>query len=158
MSCTFRDQFDQACARPPHSVIHGHNHECYRGDDLDCDGDNFRCHTYQSIDEVMRRVVKDQSYQDGVKDGIEQVKAKLLQLGMLARDFCYWLQGYFELSNLEEVAPLENKLTPDQVACIKRHLNMVFAHDIDPSMGSPEHQKVLHTIHNLDSLGPKINC
>ena len=33
--------------------------------------------------------------------------------------FCYWLKGYFELSN-------SNELTPEQVAAIKEHLSLVF--------------------------------
>ena len=33
--------------------------------------------------------------------------------------FCYWLNGYFELSN-------SNELTPEQVVVIKEHLSLVF--------------------------------
>ena len=33
--------------------------------------------------------------------------------------FCYWLKGYFELSDSEE-------LTPKQVAVIKEHLSLAF--------------------------------
>lgn len=40
-------------------------------------------------------------------------------------DFCYWLQGYFELTN-------SNELTPEQVVMIRKHLNLVFLHTIDP--------------------------
>lgn len=47
---------------------------------------------------------------------------------MNSRDFAYWLQGFFELSR-----PMA--LTVVQTEIIKRHLNMVFAHDIDPSHG-----------------------
>ena len=49
---------------------------------------------------------------------------------MKARDFCYWLQGYFELSESEN-----DILTISQVKMIQRHLNMVFKHEIDPSFG-----------------------
>lgn len=38
---------------------------------------------------------------------------------MEAQDFCYWLQGFFELSE-------GKKLTPKQVEIIKDHLNLVF--------------------------------
>ncbi len=31
---------------------------------------------------------------------------------------------------------------------IKKHLALVFKHEIDPSMGDEEHQKVLNKIHN----------
>lgn len=38
---------------------------------------------------------------------------------MEATDFCYWLQGFFELSE-------GKKLTPKQVEIIKDHLQLVF--------------------------------
>lgn len=34
-------------------------------------------------------------------------------------EFCYWLKGYFELSD-------SNTLSPQQVQTIKDHLNLVF--------------------------------
>ena len=40
-------------------------------------------------------------------------------------DFCYWLQGYFEISEGKE-------LSEKQVEIIKNHLNLVFKHEIDP--------------------------
>jgi hypothetical protein len=58
---------------------------------------------------------------------------------MTSRDFCYWLQGYFELGG---------KLDGSQEAAIKAHLAMVFAHEIDPSAGSPEHQDALQKLHD----------
>jgi hypothetical protein len=39
-------------------------------------------------------------------------------------DFCFWLQGYFEISN-------SGVVSPSQVECIKNHLNLVFKHEID---------------------------
>ena len=39
--------------------------------------------------------------------------------------FCFWLQGYFELSGGATV-------TPAQAEAIKNHLNLVFKHEIDP--------------------------
>lgn len=45
---------------------------------------------------------------------------------MKAQEFCYWLQGMFELTNLAQ-------LNADQTAKIRAHLAMVFVHDIDPS-------------------------
>lgn len=59
---------------------------------------------------------------------------------MQSRDFVYWLQGYFEISN-------NNVLLEDQVKVIKNHLAMVFKHEIDPSFGGPEVQKELNKIH-----------
>ena len=40
-------------------------------------------------------------------------------------DFCFWLQGFFEVTEATEV-------TPKQVEMIKNHLNLVFKHEIDP--------------------------
>lgn len=51
---------------------------------------------------------------------------------MKARDFCYWLQGYFELSTTVDIKP-------QQLTTIKNHLNMVFIHEIDPSF--PDNQQ-----------------
>jgi hypothetical protein len=64
---------------------------------------------------------------------------------MKAESFAYWLQGLFELAN-------PKTLDEYQTEMIKRHLNLVFKHDIDPSMGSPEHQAELNKIHN--GFGP----
>ena len=60
---------------------------------------------------------------------------------MTSRDFAYWLQGFFEIGNGEE-------LTKEQTAMIKAHLNMVFKHEIDPSMGDEKHQQILNEIHD----------
>lgn len=46
---------------------------------------------------------------------------------MTSRDFCYWLQGYFELTNGQGV------LSPQQTEMVRRHLALVFKHEIDPS-------------------------
>ena len=59
---------------------------------------------------------------------------------MQSRDFCYWLQGLFELADPEN-------LTPAQVKTIKNHLAMVFHHEIDPSFGNEKVQKELNDLH-----------
>lgn len=59
---------------------------------------------------------------------------------MTSRDFAYWLQGYFEISNPKEIKETE-------VEMIKKHLNLVFKHEIDPSMGDEKHQEKLNKIH-----------
>lgn len=69
---------------------------------------------------------------------------------MTSRDFCYWLQGYFEISNTVNAATLSQV----QVGTIQRHLAMVFAHEIDPSAGPPAHQNVLDEIHNAAAAQP----
>ncbi len=61
---------------------------------------------------------------------------------MTSRDFCFWLQGYFELA--EPCAGLSQK----QREVIAAHLALVFKHEIDPSMGPPKQQKKLNAIHN----------
>lgn len=67
---------------------------------------------------------------------------------MTSRDFAYWLQGFFEVSNAETISK-------EQTECIKKHLNLVFKHEIDPSMGDAKHQTELNQIHNPPSkMGP----
>ena len=61
---------------------------------------------------------------------------------MTSRDFCYWLQGYFEVSN-------PNIIEQPQVEMIQKHLNLVFKHEIDPSMGDKQHQEDLNKIHSV---------
>lgn len=58
---------------------------------------------------------------------------------MTSRDFAYWLQGFFEISGSSE-------LSKDQVEMVKKHLNMVFYHDIDKGFG--EDLKPLQDIHD----------
>lgn len=48
---------------------------------------------------------------------------------MTSRDFCYWLQGFFEINGIQNA----NVLYPQQVNIIQNHLNLVFKHEIDPS-------------------------
>lgn len=60
---------------------------------------------------------------------------------MRSRDFAYWMQGFFEISDSDDV-------TPEQIRIIKKHLNLVFIHEIDPSMGNEEHQDKLNKEHN----------
>ncbi len=50
---------------------------------------------------------------------------------MTSRDFCYWLQGLFELSN-------PTTLNTEQTALVRKHLSLVFKHEIDPPMGPQE--------------------
>lgn len=69
---------------------------------------------------------------------------------MTSRDFAYWLQGFFEVSKIET-------LTKDQTKIIKNHLNMVFKHEIDPSMGDEQHIKTLKELHDNNSGGSRGN-
>ena len=59
---------------------------------------------------------------------------------MKAVEFCYWLQGYFEIHGGERPA-----LRPEQVATIQNHLALVFKHEIDPSYGlDPVEAQAIH--------------
>jgi len=59
---------------------------------------------------------------------------------MKSRDFAFWLQGFFEVSAATE-------LTAQQTEMVKKHLALVFKHEIDPAMGDKKHQKELNSIH-----------
>lgn len=68
---------------------------------------------------------------------------------MLSRDFAYWLQGFFEISDAKS---LDEKQTEQ----IKKHLHLVFVHDIDPSMGDANHQAKLNAVHTPNGDPGKI--
>lgn len=73
---------------------------------------------------------------------------------MTARDFCYWLQGYFEVAGVTH-----DTLSPEQVNVIRGHLALVFKHEIDPSMGGPEHQSELNKIHEaIGKVAAKVDA
>ncbi len=67
---------------------------------------------------------------------------------MTSRDFCFWLQGFIEMT------PKPNgwTVTPHQMMTIVNHLNMVFQHEIDPSM--PDKDGKLQTLHDGGPLWP----
>jgi hypothetical protein len=68
---------------------------------------------------------------------------------MKATEFCFWLQGFFELSESEQ-------LTSRQVEMIKNHLKLVFYHDIDPSYSEdPKVQAEMQAIHGGTPKPPK---
>lgn len=67
---------------------------------------------------------------------------------MTSRDFAYWLQGFFEITDAggDPSAPKVG-LTIAQTEMVRRHLALVFIHEIDPSAGPPEHQAKLDAAH-----------
>jgi len=69
---------------------------------------------------------------------------------MSSRDFCYWLQGYFEIAESQSGQTLP--ITFNQIDTIKKHLAMVFKHEIDPSFPN---QDELNKIHNVPSPDKK---
>jgi hypothetical protein len=69
---------------------------------------------------------------------------------MTSREFCYWLQGYFEIATSNDL-PKDNiirALRHDQVLLIQKHLALVFKHEIDPSYGDEKKQEDLNKIHD----------
>lgn len=81
---------------------------------------------------------------------------------MTARDFVYWLQGYFEIfsegTRNGDGQALAPHLNGSQIQCIQRHLNMVFKHEIDPSFGDKKHQDLLSHLHGGGSVGAIPKC
>lgn len=73
---------------------------------------------------------------------------------MTSRDFCFWLQGFFEIddANKEGIPRERLGLTNTQVDMIKKHLALVFVHEIDPSMGDEKHQELLSRIHSPEAM------
>lgn len=63
---------------------------------------------------------------------------------MTSRDFCYWLQGYFESITASPI------MGDKQITHIKQHLTLVFEHEIDPSAGFAEQQAGMYQIHHTD--------
>lgn len=68
---------------------------------------------------------------------------------MTSRDFCFWLQGYLEIEGAADqgMATKSFGLTTAQTDCVRRHLALVFKHEIDPSMGDKNQQALLDKIH-----------
>lgn len=56
---------------------------------------------------------------------------------MTSREFVYWLQGVFEVA---EPKTLDAK----QTELIRRHLALVFTHEIDPSYPNKEKLDAIH--------------
>ncbi len=77
---------------------------------------------------------------------------------MTSRDFCYWLQGFFELDGAGDTVATGNPgLSPKQTAAVRAHLALVFKHEIDPSAGGPDAQAALNKIHEAGkATGPTI--
>lgn len=78
---------------------------------------------------------------------------------MKAENFAYWLQGVFEVAKLKS-------LNEEQTECVKKHLALVFIHDIDPKAGDEKMQEALNAVHNDEPAfstsgkigGPTFRC
>lgn len=66
---------------------------------------------------------------------------------MTAVQFCFWLNGYLELSAGEPDANKDG-LSRRQLGVVARHLGMVFLHDIDKTAGDEKHQQALNDLHH----------
>jgi hypothetical protein len=85
---------------------------------------------------------------------------------MTSRDFCFWLQGFLELRASETPGiNTAQGLNYDQTQCLRKHLALVFKHEIDPSMGGPIEQTTLDKLHggggtggNASGGGPVYRC
>lgn len=82
---------------------------------------------------------------------------------MKSTEFCYWLQGFFELDENGPKQAEKKTLTAEQTECIRRHLSLVFKHEIDPSYGDKKQQEVLQNMHDrfdpaLNNLDVRIKC
>lgn len=83
---------------------------------------------------------------------------------MTSRDFVFWLQGYFEISKAtakEGVANTFPQLDKDQINAIQNHLNLVFKHEIDSSIGGDQAElQQIHdgTINELKNRPPGVRC
>ena len=72
---------------------------------------------------------------------------------MTSVEFCYWLQGFFEVAEPET-------LSSKQTEMVKRHLDMVFVHEIDPSYPANQQDKLnaTHSGMRPDHPNPKMRC
>lgn len=66
---------------------------------------------------------------------------------MTAAEFCYWLQGVFEVGDVKS-------LDERQTDLIRRHLDMAFVHDIDKRPSLDEQAK-LNKIHHGPATRPQ---
>ncbi len=71
---------------------------------------------------------------------------------MTSVQFCYWLQGFFELG---DVGPsgAHYALTEAQVKLVRAHLAMVFKHEIDPSYPNGEELSKIHESGKTEQSG-----
>lgn len=68
---------------------------------------------------------------------------------MTPANFCYWLQGFFEIAENSETKDIQ--LTQKQIDVIRAHLNLVFFHVIDPENlkdKTPEDKAKYQKIHD----------
>jgi len=64
---------------------------------------------------------------------------------MSSRDFCYWLQGWFELN-----ATIDHRAgaSAETLDVIRNHLSLVFIHEIDPQHAQTVPANIAQPIHD----------
>lgn len=72
---------------------------------------------------------------------------------MKASEFCYWLQGYIEIGHDQMH---QTGLNHDQMEVVKRHLALVFKHELDKTHGDEAEQAALNAIHSSQQSGDEI--
>lgn len=70
---------------------------------------------------------------------------------MTSREFCYWLQGFFELTDA-------GPLSASQAEMIRAHLAMVFFHEIDPSYPNSTDLNKIHAKPAKPNGDPVMRC
>ena len=78
---------------------------------------------------------------------------------MTPANFCYWLQGFFEIAENSETKDIQ--LTQKQIDVIRAHLNLVFFHVIDPENlkdKTPEDKAKYQKIHDGSKSGEAITA
>lgn len=68
---------------------------------------------------------------------------------MTPEQFCYWLQGCFEIND-------SNELTEKQVQVIRNHLNLVFEHVLDKEHDGGD-KKLANKLQDIHG-GTKFRC
>lgn len=76
---------------------------------------------------------------------------------MTSRDFCFWLQGFFEIGDSGATC---QSLNADQITTIRRHLALVFKHEIDLAIEAekPGSKPALDEIHHGPFPPPRMRC
>ncbi len=76
---------------------------------------------------------------------------------MTSQAFCYWLMGFIEVTEAEECdrpkAPLS--LSSARLACVKKHLSLVFAHELDKAGVPAAQQDTLNHLHHGADVRPR---
>lgn len=80
---------------------------------------------------------------------------------MMPRDFCYWLQGFFEINSAgySDKTDVSAGITDARAKVIQRRLAMVEIHEIDSSCGDEKHNHVVFdNLHDKPHEGGIVLC